>query len=232
MWLIQARLTLHDSLFFATREMGTLYETERFIHNYALSYALFNDAVIQVPYFTQSYEPRYREDLGKLNDLGIYVTPARPLQWEYLLVTWKMAQVTYYRRPERFGSTKSPRNFPLNYGRAKELAPGSRFEFFLVSASREVGEHLPRWIRLGKWASKAEVAWERPVEAEPKPATSYTASSPLNPLDVTGRLIAFDLIAMPPVSLVNNALVEGPRYEVEIAGQEVRLPADLRYNIR
>ena len=45
------RLTLHDTVFYATREMGTLFETERFLHNYALSYALFNDRYIQVPYF-------------------------------------------------------------------------------------------------------------------------------------------------------------------------------------
>src|SRR6185369_4814986 len=123
----RCRLTLHDSVYYATREMGTLYETERYIHNYALSYALFNDTIIKVPYFCASYKPNYRSDLGKLNEIGVYVTPAKPVVWDYLLVTWKIAQVSYYRKPERFGG----KNYPKNIGRAKELAPESEFEFFV-----------------------------------------------------------------------------------------------------
>jgi len=44
--ITRCRLNLHDSVYYATREMGTLYETERYIHNYALSYALFNDTIM------------------------------------------------------------------------------------------------------------------------------------------------------------------------------------------
>jgi CRISPR-associated protein Csc1 len=130
MLIIRCHLILHDSLFYATREMGTLYETERYLHNYALTYALFNDRLIRVPYFAAGYRPNYADDLDKLNAAGIYVTPARPLKCDYLLATWKMAQVTYYRKPERFGGRG---NFPENYGRAKELAPESEFEFFVIS---------------------------------------------------------------------------------------------------
>ena len=151
--ITRCRLILHDSVFYATREMGTLYETERHIHNYALSYALFNDTIIRVPYFCASYTPSYPIDLNKLNDAGIYVTPARPLIWDYILVTWKMAQVTHYRKPEPFGG----RNYPKNIGRAKELAPGSEFEFFVISSEPV---NLPHWIRLGKWMSKAEITAE------------------------------------------------------------------------
>jgi CRISPR-associated protein Csc1 len=218
MVVIRCRLILHDSLFYATREMGTLYETERYLHNYALSYALFNDRLIRVPYFASGYWPDYPGDLGKLNEAGIYVTPARPIKWGYLLVTWKMAQVTYYRRPERFGGRG---NFPENFGRAKELAPESVFEFFVLS---QESLPLPRWVRLGKWMSKAEVqvTWR----GEPAQRTGvFIANHPLNPLDVPGTLQAFDIISMPPVSLVNNARLEGTYYEVE----EVKLPVGMRY---
>ena len=217
MHIARCRLTLHDTLFYATREMGTLYETERYIHNYALSYALFNDTIIKIPYFCASYKPGYAGDLGKLNKAGIYVTSARPLVWDYILATWKMAQVTYYRRPERFGG----KNYPKNIGRSKELAPESVFEFFVLSA-RPVT--LPRWIRLGKWMSKAEVqvAWQ----GEPaRKRGAFITNHPLNPLDVPDTPLAFDLISMPPVSLINNARLEGEYYEVG----SVKLPAVMHY---
>jgi CRISPR-associated protein Csc1 len=206
MHIIRCRLILHDTVFYATREMGTLYETERYIHNYALSYALFNNAIIRVPYFCASYKPNYPGDLGKLNAAGIYVTPARPLHWDYVLTTWKMAQVAYYRKPERFGG----KNYPRNIGRAKELAPESTFEFFVLGATPV---KLPHWIRLGKWMSKAEVQiiWQgHPA----KKSGHFITTHPLNPLDVPGQLTIFDLISMPPVSLVANLRSEGEYYEL------------------
>ena len=38
--IYRCELELHDSLYFATREIGRLYETEAIVHNYALCYAL------------------------------------------------------------------------------------------------------------------------------------------------------------------------------------------------
>jgi CRISPR-associated protein Csc1 len=133
-------------------------------------------------------------------------------------VTWKIAQVSYYRKPERFGG----KNYPKNIGRAKELAPGSEFEFFVVSNGPV---QLPRWIRLGKWHSKAEVTAEllgEPTEKE----EIYTASAVLNPLDVPGRLRTFDVVSMPPVSLVLNARLEGTYYTLP---NGIQLPAGMQY---
>ncbi len=218
MHITRCRLILHDTLFYATREMGTLYETERYIHNYALSYALFNDTIIKVPYFCASYRPDYPGDLEKLNEVGIYVTPARPVTWDYILATWKMAQVTWYRKPKRFGG----KNYPKNIGRAKELAPESTFEFFVLSQQLVP---LPRWIRLGKWMSKAEVQviWQgQPVRR----SGLFTVNHPLNPLDVPSHLIVFDLISMPPISLVVNARLKGEYYELS---DKMCLPVGMHY---
>ena len=222
MLITRCVLTLHDSLFFATREMGTLYETERYLHNYALSYALFNDSVIRVPYFCASYRPRYADELELLNQRGIYVTPARPLQWSYLLVTWKMGQVTYYRRPERFGEGGG-HNYPVNYGRAKELAPESVFEFFILSRERVT---LPRWIRLGKWASKAIVETQEMREMKEMEG-EFIAACLLNPLDVPTSPIVYDLISMPPVSLIHNAKMQGAHYELDDG--RIKIPAGMKY---
>jgi CRISPR-associated protein Csc1 len=211
-------LVLHDTLFYATREVDILYETGQYIHNYALSYALFNDTIIKVPYSCASHGPDYPADLEKLNERKIYVTPARPVSYSYILTTWKITQETWRQKPERFGG----KNYPRNIGRAKELAPGSTFEFFLLSQKPTT---LPHWIRLGKWMSKAEVQllWEEEV-AEKEGV--FTATHPLNPLDVPGRLIGgYDIINMPPVSLVLGARIEGSYYEIK----GVCLPAGMRY---
>ncbi len=218
MLITRCRLVLHDTVFFATREMGTLYETERFFHNYALSYALFSDSILRVPYFWAGYRPRYAEDLAKLNELSIYVTPARPIKWDFLLITWKMGQVTYYRKPEKFGG----KNYPANYGRAKELAPESEFEFFVIHQDQVI---LPRWIRLGKWASKAMVQPERSVEVEAKKDT-FVSACPLNPLDLPHPLTVYDMISMPPVSLVNNARLDGEHYVLD---EKTKIPAGMKY---
>src|SRR6476659_4777977 len=102
MQLFRWTLTLQESVYYATREMGTLYETGQHLHNYALSYALFNDTHLQIAYFCGSYRPNYAEDLARLTQAGIYVTPALPLQIDYLLATWKIGQVSYYRKSEQF----------------------------------------------------------------------------------------------------------------------------------
>jgi len=203
---------LHDSLFYATREMGRLYETGKYLHNYGLTYAL---GLVQARYFQARQVPSYAIHLEPLNEQGIYVTPARPLHYNFVFHTFKRASVPYY--------TYQPRttvNVPL-YGRAKELAPESVFEFFVLSVGPVT---LPRWIRLGKWMSKAEVqvAWQgKPTQKR----GAFIANHPLNPLDVPGAPLAFDLISMPPVSLINNARLEGEYYEVG----SVKLPAVMRY---
>lgn len=220
MLITRCQLTLHDTVFFATREMGTLYETERYFHNYALSYALFNDAILQVPYFWKDVRPHYAEDLEKLNQRGIYVTPARPIQWDYLLITWKMAQVSYHRQSARFGG----KNYPANYGRAKELAPESVFEFFVIH--KELVK-LPRWIRLGKWSSKVLVEPEKSIEVVVREDT-FTSACPLNPLDLPTSVppTIYDLISMPPVSLLNNARLNGEHYALD---EKTKIPSGMKY---
>ncbi|MEZ4622718.1 MAG: type I-D CRISPR-associated protein Cas5/Csc1 [Caldilineaceae bacterium] len=66
-------LTLHENLFYATREIGRLYETGRYLHNYGLTYAL---GFVVAPYFNATALPRYAEDFRTLNERACYVTPA------------------------------------------------------------------------------------------------------------------------------------------------------------
>jgi CRISPR-associated protein Csc1 len=156
--IYRCELELHDSLYFATREIGRLYETEAIVHNYALCYALglvdsdrYGTQVSvehEYRYFCREQVPMYEEHLSKLNEVGIYVTPARSLQHTSVLNTWKYANNNYHVEME-----KTQKNIP-SFGRTKEIAPESAFEFFILSANPL--PKLPKWIRLGKRTRKSK----------------------------------------------------------------------------
>jgi CRISPR-associated protein Csc1 len=217
MRLYLCRLIFHENLFYATREIGRLYETGRYLHNYALTYAL---GLAVAPYFHARQVPSYAEELVGLNEQGVYVTPARGTAVRYELVTFKYADNAY-----RVKMEPGRRNTP-SFGRAKEILVGSQFEFAVIS--RE-SLRLPCWVRMGLWRSKARL--ECLGEAAPKSVErrDEVADLPLNPLDVPGELLVYDLISMPPSSLVDNARLTVEWLQAEVGGRTVRLPAGMTY---
>ncbi|MEO1354105.1 MAG: type I-D CRISPR-associated protein Cas5/Csc1 [Cyanobacteria bacterium J06635_15] len=238
--IYRCTLELHDNLYYATREIGRLYETEPVLHNYALCYALglvdSAQYATTVPeestyrYFCPEQVPMYEAHLTPLNQQGIYVTPARAIRHGTLLNTWKYADNRYHVEMK-----KTQKNIP-SFGRAKEIAPESQFEFFILSeqslARTDGSPHtkwpwkLPKYIRLGKWMSKAEVKVDDLGQLKPKEG-EITCPYPLNPLDVmfTHQVISYDVINMPPVSLIRNVKLNGAYYQ---AG-DVKLPARVEY---
>lgn len=228
--IYRCQLELHDSLYYATREIGRLYETEPVIHNYALCYALglidsevYSTRVAEehsYRYFCAEQVPKYEEHLTPLNTQGIYITPARSLSHSAMLNTWKYANNNYHVEME-----KTQKNIP-SFGRAKEIAPESKFEFFLVSQKSLT---LPRWIRLGKWMSKAavevtELSQSKPIEGE------YIFPYLLNPLDVmfSHQVISYDVVNMPPVSLIRNVRLQGQFYQTD----RLIIPSGMQYRFR
>lgn len=230
-------LELHDSLYYATREIGRLYETEPVIHNYALCYALgFVDSEVysttvaeehSYRYFCPEQVPRYEEHLTPLNQQGIYVTPARAVNHTAILNTWKYANNNYHVEME-----KTQKNIP-SFGRAKEIAPESQFEFYVISQKQL---RLPKWIRLGKWMSKAELKIQEISKPELKTG-DFTFPYPLNPLDVmfTHQVVTYDVVNMPPVSLIQNVSIrQGQYYEFHNPNkaEKLRLPATMQYRFK
>jgi CRISPR-associated protein Csc1 len=212
MHIYACRLTLHEALFYATRELGRLYETGRYLHNYALTYAF---GFAAAPWFHREQVPHYAEDLLPLRE-QIYVTPAAPAQSAFQLATFKYGEEQLH-----VEMRQAERNTP-SFGRAKELAPESVFHCYVLSATPLT---LPRWVRLGKWHSKTLV--ETQALAVQERTGSYSAAAPLNPLDIPpGTLQAFDIISMPPASIVANARCAGPHYA--LPGNQ-GLPVGLAY---
>ncbi|MGB7440383.1 MAG: type I-D CRISPR-associated protein Cas5/Csc1 [Coleofasciculaceae cyanobacterium] len=224
--LYHCTLTLHDNVFFATREMGLLFETEKYLHNWAISYALFKVNYIPHPYRLQgqaAQKPGYldaesEQNLLHLNKREIYVFPAQPLLWSYQINTFKAAQVAYYGKSKQFGDKGAERNYPINYGRAKELAVGSRYRTYILTKEKLT---IPRWIRLGKWAAKVQVeVIEIPESVLTSKSGTYVCQHPLNPLDLATdtRLILYNRIVMPPVSLVSQGQLRGEYWQA--AGED------------
>ncbi|CAN1211669.1 CRISPR-associated protein Csc1 [Tumidithrix helvetica PCC 7403] len=232
--IYRCNLELHDSLYFATREIGRLYETEPVLHNYALSYVLglidnpqYSTEVAEehsYRYFCPEQVPKYEEHLNPLNQQGIYVTPARAVHHTAVLNTWKYADNRYHVEMKQ-----TEKNIP-SFGRTKEIAPESRFEFFIISGKSLV---LPRWVRIGKWASKARLE----VYELPKPKHhqqgEFIFPYPLNPLDVmfSNQVLSYDTVNMPPVSLIRNVRMIGEFYTFE-GLQNLKIPAQMQYRFR
>ncbi|GBO55261.1 CRISPR-associated protein Csc1 [Pseudanabaena sp. lw0831] len=229
--IYRCELELHDSLYFATREIGRLYETEAIVHNYALCYALglvdsdrYGTQVSEeheYRYFCREQVPMYEEHLSKLNDVGIYVTPARSLHHTSVLHTWKYANNNYHVEME-----KTKTNIP-SFGRAKEIAPESAFEFFILSQNPL--PKLSKWIRLGKWMSKAELQVKE-LDKVKQGNGDFIFPYPLNPLDVmfTHQVLSYDTVNMPPVSLIRNVSINGHFYEVD----GFKIPALMAYRFK
>ena len=231
-FIYRCQIELHDSLYFATREIGRLYETEPVIHNYALCYALglvdseiYSTTVSEehsYRYFCPEQVPKYEWHLTALNQQGIYVTPGRSISHSSTLNTWKYANNNYHVEME-----KTQKNIP-SFGRTKEIAPESKFEFFIIS---EEPLKLAKWIRLGKWMSKAavEIVEQKDVKRSPS-ETNFIFPYLLNPLDVmfTHQVISYDVVNMPPVSLIQNVKMLGRYYEFD----KLKIPACMEYRFR
>src|SRR5690242_12469748 len=128
-------LTLMEHTYFASREAGIYYESEPLIGNYALAYAL---GWCAAPYYW-SGPPRYKQDLGPLNEKGIYITPGTFAQGElhYALSQFNAQSDSYYFRFDQNAIATTPKkvkatNFPQS-GKIRMLGRGSRASLFCIS---------------------------------------------------------------------------------------------------
>ncbi len=225
MHIYRVTLTLAEPTFYATRELGRAYLTEPYLHNYALAYA-FGLAVSR--YHDDEHVPRYEQELAPLNRLGAYLTPARAVRADFVVNTFKFANIAYHVEMKQ-----SSVNVPT-FGRARELAPESVLVAYLISREpvadlyARLDRPQPNWVRLGKWLSKAAVGWEPLTYSER--IQSYTVGHPLNPLDLPSLPSLCDMVHMPPVSLVTSARLEGKHYQiVDRLHGDLALPMGLSY---
>jgi CRISPR-associated protein Csc1 len=142
-------------------------------------------------------------------------------------------QSWYVRTPATGRRSRArPANFP-QHGRIKMLALGNRAVAYLLT--REPiemvipGYRLPRYIRLGKWMSKASVDVSQQL-CEPVWRDEMSVSSFLNPVDLSdpSTLRVFDLVSVHPTPLVRNARMHGWFYR---APDGAWVPAKMRFGV-
>jgi CRISPR-associated protein Csc1 len=236
MRVYRGRLTLLEHTFFASRELGIYFQTEPLLGNYALTYAL---GLCHAPYRWDG-GPRYREDLTPLNERGIYVTPTAFAAPRFVVSQFNAQTDTYYSRYDQNaiatlrleatdGKKARPANFP-QAGKIRLLATGNTASFYLFDEGEQLKpENLPRYIRLGKFMSKARVGWEN-MRVVPRDGSDTQIESLLNAVDLPDpRLLrVFTVANIHPAPLLSGCRMDGPLWALD---DGAALPRGLRYGV-
>ncbi len=228
-----------EPVFFASRELSDTYYTEGTIGNYALAYAL---GWARSPYRLQGKatgRPTYIEDLTPFSNQR-YILPAWPAQssasfrferfnalsdaYWYAMTNNRVAVAREDLPLKRTGKKPSsyrPSNFPQT-GRLRLIERGNRFRTIVFG---EV--ELPEYIRVGKFMSKVRVDVCEQLTVAALPVDEYICRTYLNSADMPENieLLSFDLISIPPVSLLKNLRFKGAAWQV---GDHI-IPADLNF---
>lgn len=234
MRVYQGRLTLHEHVYFASREMGILFASEPMLGNYALTYAL---GLCHSPYYWNS-GPRYKQDLAPLNAAGIYVTPGTFEQFYFAFQQFNAQSDTYYSRFDQnaIGTMRSQKTRPNNFpqaGKLRMLGIGSVACFYVLCA-HDTSLTLPTYIRLGKFQSKARIQWSE-VSVTQIEAQDARTNVSLNAVDVPSSvdLRILSLTSVHPAPIISAALLSGACWK--LSGRDgttsALLPVGLRYGV-
>lgn len=254
MLVYQCELTLLENTFFSSREINDLYLTEPLIGNYALAYAL---GLAQAPY-RNTGKIYYYEHLSRLNEQEVYITPATipdgqepkfsfsqfnsvPDGYWYAMgknclvqradgydSVYDAKNKVWYLVDRRTGKRTKERavNYP-QVGFIKMMRIGTVLYFFVISNKNLT---LPRYIRLGKFMSKARVAvtlYQHPTIVSRQYQTVRYLLNPLDLLDAM-EVTSYDIYNIHPVPLIRNANLTG---QFICLDNNLYLPAGMRFGI-
>ncbi|OKH24477.1 type I-D CRISPR-associated protein Cas5/Csc1 [Hydrococcus rivularis NIES-593] len=223
-----------EPVFFASRELSDTYYTEGVIGNYALAYGF---GWARSPYRligAATGRPTYVEDLSPLD---CYVLPAWSDKVSFRFERFNALSDAYWyamtnnrvatsredlplKRTGKKPNTYRPSNFPQT-GRLRAIERGNSFQT-IVFGERE----LPEYIRLGKFMSKVRIRILKDLDIISLPIGEYDSETYLNSADLPNiNLLAFDLVNMPPVSLLKNLRFRGEAWQVG----EFIVPINLKF---
>lgn len=227
MKIVAAEITLVDRLFFRHRELDKLVETSKHIHNYALTYSIYN-AVGRplVNYRALQEAPTYKSDLQRVNNSGFYITPARAVNVSYTMETTNVKSEKY---TETMGR-KRGKTYPSGH-KLKLADIGSKYRAILFLGNGCEIE-LPHNIRLGKLMSKAKVDWKTLNFS--KEHGDFEITHPLNPMDLPEdfkeHVKSADYLKMSPTGLIKNISVsDHGHYLLKNDKLKITLPTGMGY---
>lgn len=228
--VLEATLRTRGEVTFTSREVGRLADTEPYILNTALYYAL---GLASGRYIDTSYKPTYIEDTDDITD--IYVSPAAPIPEtspNYVTTTYnttrdEYAEVNYSAQDD----PNAKQNLP-SYGRRRSLAHGTALRFFVISKEQSgdpLSDRLPQYIRLGKKRGKARVDLKQRTVS--RQSGEFRLNHPIGAYDhpetPKGSIITK---SMKPTPLILQGDYEGEYLRVDRGDQQtVCFPAGLTF---
>lgn len=228
-----------EPVFFASRELSDTYYTEGAIGNYALAYAMGWARSSYRLMGQATGRPSYREDLVPLTEER-YILPAWPAHGKvtfrfeifnalsdsywYAMTNNRVATAREDLPLKRTGkkpSTYRASNFPQK-GRLRMIERGNCFHTLIFGKCE-----IPEYIRLGKFMSKVRVNLLEKVNPVSLPVGEYETKAYFNAADLplSLNLLAFDLIAIPPASLIKNLRFHSAAWQVG----EYIVPANIKF---
>lgn len=228
--VVEARITTLGRVGFASREIGRLADTEEYILNTALHYAL---GLASGRYADTEFRPTYIEDTAEVVD-EVYVTPAAPLaRPEYSAAIYNARDDTY--ATVNYSAEDDPQqdlNLP-RFGRDRKFSQDNEFRFYLIPKTVDTDDlldKLPRYARLGKKRGKIRIDYtKRRVRRE---SGEFTATHPFGIYDY-GRVPIGNTVSkrMRPTPLILQATYDAEHLVIPTndQGNPTKLPTDLQF---
>lgn len=204
--LFHGRLYNHDYLWFSSNEISRVSTTQPFVHNYALCYAL---SLRSYGVYAGS-SPCYVDDPdGEFNAMPVYATPARAAHVERTTLTFNAVNDLSLTTGES-GSLNTPTLgkrvcINLQWEPLEATRPRRGYECYIFTFDNYT---LPGAFRLGKKGAPVRARWQEitnPIAAFH--ASAMHPSHAVNPLDVSGRRETFDIIFMPPHTIMRDGTI-------------------------
>ncbi|NLC77317.1 MAG: type I-D CRISPR-associated protein Cas5/Csc1 [Clostridia bacterium] len=223
--LFKGKLFNHDYLWFSSSEIAKVSATWPVIHNYALSYALsqYSHGI-----YIGSI-PQYEQDLAAM---PVYATPAINSSATRTSITFN-ALDDLSLRTDTGGKINTPNIgkrvvidpcFPV----ANRAAVEEGYDFYCFADN---DYRLPAVVRLGKKGCPIRIHWQRIILPKAQFTDNViTPAHPVNPLDVSGQVIAYEPIAIPPHMLFRQAEIRSDWF-INDRGKMILLPKRIRQKI-
>lgn len=227
MKVIEARITTQGRVGFAAREVGRLVDTNEYILNTALYYAL---GFASGRYVDTEFRPTYIDDTSSVAD-ELYITPAVPVE------TPNYSTALYNARDDNYvtinyAAEDDPQqslNLP-KFGRERRFSHGNEFRFYVLPRAmepRKISDQISGYARLGKKRGKVRLD-TRTLNAHQHDG-EFLTNHPIGVHDYEstplGNVVSKKMRPMPIIlqAKYNDRYLSIPREN----GPNVKLPEDL-----
>ncbi len=240
---LEVTIRTQGEIWFASRELGRLADTESYFLNTALYYAF---GLASGRYIDRSFNPTYLDDTAEIAQT-VYVSPAAPIgrgEGTANRITSTYNTNTDDYATVNYSAEKDPdagKNLPT-FGRRRVLGHGNALRCLLLGRgipTDELANSVPGYIRLGKKRGKAKLAIERlNVDSD---SGEFSLGHPIGVYD-SDRMPTGNLITkrMRPTPLIVQATYEGEHvvlrrtdganeHNEEDREDAIRLPSDVEF---